>query len=142
MSNRILTAVSILGAVLASVAAAGEYEKIDLLAPRGDPAAGREAFVALSCTSCHAVQGDLELKRPVASMPVPVLGPDLAKLSPGKLASAMVSPSHTISKEVQEATAGELSPMGDLTESMTVRQLVDLVAYLRSLGKAAVRPGG
>ncbi len=133
MSRRLWLLVLLLAASMAYAAPDVDHQKMDLVAPVGDPEAGREAFIALSCTTCHAVQGDRELAQPVAAVPVPVLGPAQGKMSPGKLASAIVSPSHTVSKEVTSRVEGELSPMGDFTEAMTVRQLIDLVAYLRSL---------
>lgn len=51
----------------------------------------------------------------------------------GKLASAIVSPSHKVGEAVKVAMEGELSPMADFSEAMTVSQLVDLVAFIRSL---------
>ncbi len=133
MSKTLWIAILLLAASLAHAAPDADHQKIDLVIPLGDAQAGREAYVALSCTSCHAVQGDAELSKPVASIPVPVLGPEHARMSPGKLASAIVSPSHVVSKEVAAKTEGKLSPMGDFSEAMTVRQLVDLVAFIRSL---------
>ncbi len=133
MLKSLLSVLLILLACPVLVARAAEHETLKLVVPRGDAQAGREAFVALSCTSCHAVQGDTELAKPVAVMSVPVLGKALAKRSPSKLSSSIVSPSHLVSKEVRSKAEGDLSPMGDLTASMTVRQLIDLVAYLRSL---------
>ena len=133
MSKMLWIACLLLGASMGYAAPDADHQKIDLVVPIGDAQAGREAFIALSCTSCHAVKGDSELSQPVAAVPVPVLGRSSAKMSPGKIASAIVSPSHVISKEVTSKTEGELSPMADLTEAMTVRQLVDLVAYVRSL---------
>lgn len=44
-----------------------------------------------------------------------------------------MAPSHKIDKEIQAQMEGELSPMGDYSDSMTVRQLVDLVAYIQSI---------
>ena len=134
MTKKLWIACLLLGASLVYAAPDADHQKIDLVIPIGDAQAGREAFIALSCTSCHAVEGDSELKEPVAAVPVPVLGPASAKRSPGKIASAIVSPSHVVSKEVASKTEGDLSPMADLTEAMTVRQLVDLVAFVRSLG--------
>ncbi len=133
MSKKLWIAFLLLGASLVYAAPDADYQKIDLVVPIGDAQAGREAFIALGCPSCHSVEGDSELREPVAAVPVPVLGPAIGKLSPGKIASSIVSPSHVISKEVESKTEGELSPMADLTEAMTVRQLVDLVAYVRSL---------
>ncbi len=133
MSKKLCVLCLLLAASLAHAGPDVDHQKIDLVVPVGDPQAGREAFAALNCTSCHAVQGDRDLAQPVAMVPVPVLGSTHGKMSPGKLASSIVSPSHTVSKEVAVQTEGELSPMGDLTEAMTVRQLIDLVAFLRSL---------
>jgi hypothetical protein len=36
-------------------------------------------------------------------------------------------------EKVRAQLAGVLSPMGDFSHSMTVRQLVDIAAYLRSV---------
>jgi hypothetical protein len=53
------------------------------------------------------------------------------------LSTAIVSPSHELSsgldEKVRAQLAGALSPMGDFSHMMTVRQLVDLHAYLRSV---------
>ncbi len=64
----------------------------------------------------------------------PELGSEQASLKACELAESIIAPSHRISAEVQLASEGNLSPMGDFTETMTVRQLIDLVAYLKSLG--------
>lgn len=109
------------------------YVELSLIVPEGDPAAGREAMVELSCTSCHHVAGDSDLPRPVSSN----LGPDLggwhAAMDPGALASSIVSPSHTVAVDLTAQKDGKLSPMGDFSDAMTVRQLIDLVAYVRTL---------
>ncbi len=133
MSKKLLIAVLILGAPLAFAGPDAEYDKIDLVVPIGDPEAGRTAYIELSCTTCHAVAGDAELAKPVASVPVPKLTSEHARMSPGKLATAIVAPSHSVDKEVARKTEGKLSPMADFSEAMTVRQLVDLVAYIRSI---------
>jgi hypothetical protein len=48
-----------------------------------------------------------------------------------------MTPSHAISAdtsgEVRARLEGVLSPMGDFSHVMTVRQLIDLQAYVRSL---------
>ncbi len=133
MSKTIWIVCLLLAASLAHAAPDLDHQKIGLVIPAGDAEAGREAFIALSCTSCHAVAGDSELTPPVAAVPAPMPGREQGKKSAGKIASAIVSPSHTVGKEVAAKTEGDLSPMSDFSESMTVRQLVDLVAYVRSL---------
>lgn len=53
------------------------------------------------------------------------------------LVAAIMTPSHAISPntgpEVRAAIEGRLSPMGDYSHAMTVRQMVDLHAYPRSV---------
>src|SRR3989304_5262335 len=64
--------------------------------PDGDPDRGREAFVALRCSSCHEVAGlEDELPRPVAT---PDTGVELGGLgmrepSDGGLVTSMLNPS-------------------------------------------------
>ena len=68
-------------------------------------------------------------------------GPDLDHtlgLRPtSELAAAIILPSHSMSlktsDDVKKHLEGVLSPMGDFSGVMTVRQLADLLAYLQSL---------
>jgi mono/diheme cytochrome c family protein len=121
---------------LASAGAGQDYERVMLTLPAGDPAAGRQAFVDLQCTACHRVTGDATLPQPFSDN----LGPDLDARRPhrsaSELAEAIVAPSHSISTkvspEVKARLSGALSPMGDFSRAMTVRQLSDVVAFLRA----------
>ena len=106
---------------------------VTLTLPEGDPKAGRAAFLALSCTSCHRIAGEHGLPEPVSANPGPTLGAYHAQQTPARLAESIVTPSHEISATLRMSHEGKLSPMGDFSETMTVRQLVDLIAYLRSL---------
>lgn len=104
--------------------------------PEGDPVAGREAFVTLKCMSCHWVANDTEFTGPVADKIGPLLGYRQAGYSAGWLANSIVTPSHTIAGGSNGLTEeGKLSRMGDFSEIMTVRQLIDIVAYLKSKGE-------
>ncbi len=103
--------------------------------PTGDAAAGREAFLALGCNSCHAVDAP-GFPFPVASPQVPVrLGPNQAKLTRAELVESIVAPSHQIPAGMENVSIGQLSRMGDYSHCMTVRQLVDLVAFIQTLDK-------
>jgi mono/diheme cytochrome c family protein len=105
----------------------------DLVLPAGDPVRGREAFIALRCHACHRVQA-ATLPPPVASPPVPItLGAAPSAYTNERLVTAIIAPSHSIARpEYGESVAeGGLSRMGDFTSVMTVRQLVDIVAFLR-----------
>ena len=112
------------------------YDTVVLSLPRGATGAGRQAFVDLKCTACHRVTGDSDLPAPVSANPGPDLGAGLASRPSGVVATAIVAPSHAMGvdtgAEVRAGAAGALSPMGDYSESMTVRQLLDLIAYLQS----------
>ncbi|HEY7442792.1 MAG TPA: c-type cytochrome [Vicinamibacterales bacterium] len=105
--------------------------------PVGDVQAGRRAFVDLKCTACHAVPSESEFPTPVSANPGPPIDARVGGRDVSYLATAIVSPSHELSPGLDEAVraqlAGVLSPMGDFSHTMTVRQLVDLQAYLRSV---------
>lgn len=117
-------------------AGAGGYDTVVLSLPRGATGAGRQAFVDLKCTACHRVTGEPDLPAPVSANPGPDLGAELASRTAGAVATAIVAPSHAMSvatgAAVRAGVTGALSPMGDYSESMTVRQLLDLIAYLQS----------
>ncbi len=107
--------------------------------PKGNPAAGQKAFTELKCNTCHWVENNIDLKPPVAQKAGPMLGDKQANYSAGWIANSIVSPSHTIARNFDgEFEAGELSRMGDFSEVMTVRQMIDIVAYIKSLGKQEV----
>jgi hypothetical protein len=104
--------------------------------PGGNVEAGREAFLALGCNSCHRVEGAADLPKPSASPEVPVVlgGKHTAAKSQAELMTAIVNPSHELAKgQVPAAVAtGGKSRMGDYARVMTVEQLVNVVAFLRS----------
>ena len=118
----------------ASPASAADYVVVELALPRGNPDAGRQAFIDLRCTACHRVAGETDWPAPVSDAPGPDLGPDLATQPLGQLATAIVAPSHAMSvrtgPDARERVEGVLSPMGDFSEVMTVRQLAGILAYL------------
>jgi hypothetical protein len=106
--------------------------------PAGDVTAGRQAFMDLKCTACHAVPSEPEFPSPVSAHPVPPINARLAGRDVSYLAAAIMTPSHEISlnssdEVLRRHLVGALSPMGDFSRAMTVRQLVDLHAYLRSI---------
>ena len=98
----------------------------------GDPSAGRRAYLALKCNTCHTVAGEAIGSGP-PRLPGPQLGKSLALESPQEIADSIAAPGHRISQEVGPWRRSAGSDMGDYTNIMTVRQLMDLVAYLRSL---------
>lgn len=133
----------VLMVALGAAAAAGQtrypYDVVStVVLPRGDAQAGREAFQHLKCHVCHRVSGEREFAVPVADF----RGPDLSALlqlqETSELAAAIIAPSHSLSIRTSEAAKAQLSrqglsPMGDFSRAMTVRQLADLLAYLRTV---------
>jgi Cytochrome c len=122
---------------LASIAALAQKSKpeelVTLVLPIGNSQSGRKAFLDLRCYTCHAVAGETEMPKPFSANQGPNLNRPIRNQSPGKLATSIISPSHEITKEILKRGTGDISPMGDYSEVMTVRQLLDLIAYLSPL---------
>lgn len=110
------------------------YESGSMAFPVGDTEAGHAVFVVYRCAACHRVAEDAGLPAPVAANGAPELGMSQASQKACELVESIVSPSHRTAADVQARTLGELSPMGEVNDTMTVRELIDLVAYLKSLG--------
>lgn len=148
MSNRSINA---LVAALALVLAAGllslpQAGASELRLPEGAPDEGREAFLELRCIHCHSVQG-VDLKHPELGkrLDLPLATSERFVRTYADLFTAITNPRHVVRKQygalLQGAEGSEAEPfMLDLTRTMTVRQLVDLVAFLDSSYAASV-PG-
>jgi len=115
-----------------------EAKTVEFILPPGDAEAGRQTFRDLKCYTCHAVHPDGQFPKPLAELPGPVLGYETMSYEAAALTDAIVNPSHSIAwRSAGLAEGGKISRMGDYTEVMTVRQLMDLVAYLQSLKEPA-----
>lgn len=95
----------------------------------GDPVDGRKAFIDLKCTTCHSVSGN-QLNGPSNS--APELGSMVAGLSADEIAVSIIAPSHAASSQGGLWRDDPHVDMGDYSRVMTVRQLMDIVSYLRS----------
>jgi sulfur-oxidizing protein SoxX len=143
MRPLIVSIAALLAVVL--LGCAGQKSGAGFRLPDGDPAAGKVAFEELKCRECHRVQG-VEFAAPTVKPPVPVvLGGEVPHVkTDGDLVTSIINPSHRISaaykpEEVRQPDGS--SRMPDLTRVMTVRQLVDVVAFLQTR-YTVVRPGG
>lgn len=96
----------------------------------GDAGRGRDVFVKLECFTCHAVRGE---SFPPPSAP----GPDLTGMArhhpAGYLAESVINPNAVIVQEPGYTGPDGLSIMPDYRDSLTLAELDDLVAYLKSL---------
>lgn len=109
--------------------------------PKGDPAKGRAAFGKFECYACHEVRGEsfpaLTDQRSV--------GPELSVMGPlhgaEYFVDAIIDPSATIEKGKGYQAPDGSSKMPSYNDSMTVQELIDLVAFLRDLRPPSGGPG-
>ncbi|MBI2202321.1 MAG: cytochrome c [Candidatus Rokubacteria bacterium] len=110
--------------------------------PAGNPAKGRDAFVKLECASCHEVKGE---KFAAPTDPGKV-GPELSQMSPlhdaEYFAEALINPSAVIEPGKGYAAPDGSSKMPSFNDSVTVQEVVDLVAFLKSLKPPAGHSSG
>jgi mono/diheme cytochrome c family protein len=108
--------------------------------PKGDRTRGRQVFTKFECYACHEVEGE--------KFPTPTekdkLGPELSVMGPAHepeyFAESLISPSAVVEKgKGYEAQDGS-SKMPSFNDSMAVQELIDLVAYLRSLQPPSKAP--
>jgi mono/diheme cytochrome c family protein len=110
--------------------------------PKGDAGQGREVFEKLECYACHEVRGE--------KFPAPTekdkVGPELSQMGPlheaEYFAEAIINPSAVIEKGKGYQASDGSSKMPSFSDSMTVEEAIDLVAFLRSLKPAAEHPKG
>lgn len=107
-------------------------ESLTVFLPIGDATEGRAAFLEMRCNVCHLVPGQ-NMDSPTA--PRTELGPQLvaalASQSRDEVATSIIAPSHVIDESIVEYTEGVVSPMGDYSNIMTIRQLMNIVAFLQ-----------
>ena len=105
---------------------------------QGDAAAGRRAFIEHSCQRCHTVVGETLPPPPGMSFPMLQLGsPPTTIRSYADLTTAIVNPNHALSEryrqQLQQTGIPADSPMPTQSlDTMTVRQLINIVAFLGS----------
>jgi hypothetical protein len=102
--------------------------------PEGDILAGQKAFGELGCTTCHSVPGT-DLPAPAADAPIHIkLGGTVTQAKAyGMLLTAIMHPSHGLPHDARPAyldASGEPLDL-NLTDRMSVRQLIDIVEFLQ-----------
>jgi mono/diheme cytochrome c family protein len=105
-----------------------------LTLPSGNPVEGRQAFQELKCNSCHRILSDIEMAGPIAKAGAPDLGLKQSRYRPSYLADSIVFPNHVVlTREGRSDHFAKSSRMGDFSDTLTVKQLADIVAYLKQL---------
>jgi hypothetical protein len=102
------------------------------LPENGDPERGKAAFVELGCHQCHPVAG-VDLPPPSGDSKISLaLGGRVHEVrTDGYLVTSIIHPTHRIRRYTGAGVSNE-SPMPDYTQQMTVRQLIDIVAFLQT----------
>jgi mono/diheme cytochrome c family protein len=112
------------------------------LIPPGDAAEGRKVFVALECFACHEVKGE---SFPQSSKTPRASGPELTGMGshhPAEyFAESIVNPNRVIVQGPGYTAPDGLSKMPSYADSMTLKQLVDVVAYVKSLSGGGMAEG-
>jgi hypothetical protein len=106
----------------------------------GDVNAGRQAFIDHQCHQCHSVAGERLPALAGASAPILELGGATTFVrSYAGLMTSIINPSHAISEPYRERLLinAQIPPLDSpmptpQIDNMTVRQLIDLVAFLDS----------
>ena len=105
--------------------------------PEGNARAGLQAFQKLECHTCHDVEG---LEPPVESAldNCVALGGQVTRVKTyAELVTSIINPSHKLAPGYPEADVTEdgqsRMEAAYLNEVMTVRELIDIVAYLQPL---------
>ena len=127
---------NVLAAILVLLSATSVFAKDSqfLTLPEGNPIEGRQAFKDLKCNSCHRISSDIEMAGPVAKAGAPDLGLKQSRYRPSYLADAIVFPSHTVRRpDGRFEPLSKSSHMGDFSDTLTVRQLANIVVYLKQL---------
>jgi mono/diheme cytochrome c family protein len=106
--------------------------------PDGDAVAGRATFLELECHACHSLAGEqLPAPAEVGEVQVVLGGATTEVKSYGTLVTSIINPSHRVAPGYLKRDTfrdGE-SLMTVYNETMTVQQLIDLVAFLQPLYK-------
>ena len=116
------------------------------LPPDGDVERGRAAFLSLGCNECHEVVGaDLPARPAHARVPVVLGGRLYQPVTDGYLVTSIIYPSYQFGHQFSRNPKDEITrkgqpPMPHYAGRATVRQLVDMVAFLQS--KYTVEPRG
>ena len=109
--------------------------------PKGDVERGRAVFAKFECYACHEVRGQ--------SFPAPreqgKLGPELSVMGPlhevDYFAESIINPGAVVERGKGYQAVDGSSKMPSFNDSMTVQELIDVVAYLRALEPPAGSQG-
>jgi len=138
--NRILPIAICIGILAGCTPGPGSESGFRL--PDGNVEQGLQAFEDLRCYECHVVQGRERPFESASDVSV-TLGGEVTRVKTyGELVTSIINPSHKLApgyRDDQVSIEGEsLMTRANLNRTMTVQQVIDLVAFLQPTYK--VRP--
>lgn len=135
--NRAVTAAVLVLTLL--VTGCGYYSSFGFPVEAGNVVAGNQVFVDFQCHRCHTVAGvPLPAIAPALSPRLELGGPTSQIKAYSELVTSVINPDHRISERYRGSLPGSGAGAGSTPmpmthiETMTVRQLIDLVAFLDS----------
>lgn len=121
-----------LSCVLGLLVLAGGAGAEELRLPEGHPVRGRKVFIENYCGMCHHVAGQdipRPLKTPWADIRLGGPGPAPSTI---RLVNDIIDPQHRIdTKKWPDPQGHRISPMLDFSVNLSVRDLADLVQFLK-----------
>jgi len=106
--------------------------------PEGNVDLGKQVFIDNECYQCHTMKSETFPERSLNPPVTLELGGKVYRVKDyGELLDAVVNPSHIISPKYlmtldKEDRKNAETPMPNLTEQITVAELIDLVAFLHA----------
>ena len=131
----ITIAMVVLSATLAGCEPGGPKSSRGFTLPDGDAELGQATFAELNCHACHTVSGiELPALEQEPENPVALGGPVTRIKTYGQLVTSIINPSHRLAKGYPKETVSveDESKMKNYNDVLTVKQLIDLVAFLQS----------
>ncbi len=103
------------------------------LPPDGNAENGKRAFLDLGCPSCHNLAGEPPGAAVQSADAVTLGGEVERKLSDAYLFTALIYPAHALAPLPKERiTTGGVSRMPAFADKISVRQAIDMVAFLQT----------
>lgn len=135
--------IKIIGVLVAAGLIGACSQPAEFALPEGDIEQGQALFVSYGCTGCHTVR-DLDLPAPGPDAPIRVpLGGGISKLkSYPELVTSVINPSHKLAPRMktEDVSQDGESLMRVYNDTMTVTELVNIVAFLESRYEKIERP--
>jgi hypothetical protein len=103
--------------------------------PEGDAEQGKATFMKMRCFTCHVVRVPGEETTTVGKAPGPVLGPGYAELPAEYLAESIIRAHKTVAAPGYQARK-DVAGMGNYNYFLTLEELIDLVAFMKTLSAA------